>query len=162
MSNRLIDLLLSLSPRERLLIGVVTFFILPLAVVFGLLLPMVETRKQAEQAHIQALALQSWVRDRANQAATLTPAPSQRVGQPLGLAGLEQSLIQANLREDVTALSARGNDGIALTFDQVDFLRFTTWLAGQHPQWGYVLDSYRIEATETASVISVTLILSPR
>lgn len=162
MSDRLINLLLTLSARERLLIGIVVFFALPLAVVFVVLLPMVETRKHAEQAHIQALALQSWVQDRATQAADLVPATSQQIGPPLGLAGLEQSLIESNLRRAVTSLSARSNDGVELIFDKVDFLRFTTWLAGQHPEWGYALDSYRMEATDTPASISVSLILSPR
>ncbi|WP_420568732.1 type II secretion system protein GspM [Thalassovita sp.] len=162
MSDRLIALLLPLSPRERMLIALCVGVVLPLAIIFGLLLPMAEGRKAAERAHVQAQALHLWVQDRAAEAGSLTPVATQPDGPALSLAGIEQSLIDAKLRDQVTALSARSNGGVELVFDQVDFVRFATWLSSSHPGWGYALDSYRTERTDTPSKVAASLILSPR
>jgi type II secretory pathway component PulM len=162
MSDRLITLLLPLSRRERLLIALCIFVVLPLAIVFGLLLPLSADRKAAAHAHAQAQALHLWVQDRAAEAGSFTPAATETTGPALSLAGIEQSLIDAKLRGQVTALSARANGGVELVFDQVDFIRFATWLSSNHPGWGFALDSYRIERGDTDAKVAAALLLSPR
>lgn len=162
MSDRLIALLLPLSPRERGLLGVMVLFVLPLAVVFGLLLPLAERKHTAAEARDQAIALHSWVQDRAAEAATL-PQPATRGDTgPLGLAGIEQSLIEANLRPAVTSLGARGAGGVELVFERVDFLRLASWMSANHPGWGYDPVSYRFEATDQPGTVSAALILMPQ
>ncbi|MGH1356936.1 MAG: type II secretion system protein GspM [Thalassovita sp.] len=162
MNDRLITFFLSLNPRERILLALVTFIVLPLGLVFGVLLPLVETRQQAQHDLLQAQALQFWVHDRAAEAGSYTGDPSQIPGPPIGLAAIEQSLLDAKLRAPVTSLAAQANGGVEMVFEQVDFVRFANWLSSGHPGWGYDLVSYRIEATETPGRVAVTLVLGPR
>lgn len=163
MNNRLIDLLLPLSTRERILLGLGVFLVLPVAVLFGLLIPLTEERTQAEALQTEAIALNQWVQDRAIDKRRLdTIAPTRKDGPPIGLAGLEQSLISAKLRGSVSTIGARPEGGVELLFDRVDFRRLTTWLSSSHPAWGYMIDSYRFEATGQPGQVAAAMLLSPR
>ena len=53
----MIDLLLRLSRRERALLALAVFVVLPLAVVAGLILPLQERVASARAARAEALAL---------------------------------------------------------------------------------------------------------
>lgn len=163
MSTRLIDFLLPLSPRERILLGISVFVVLPLAVIFGLLLPLSEARTKALQMQTEAIALDDWVTDRAAEMARLDAAiPAQPSGPPIGLAGLEKSLISAQLRGSVSTIGARADGGIELVFDQVDFRRLANWLSASHPNWGYAVENYRFDGLEQPGKITASVLLSAR
>ena len=161
MSTRLIDLLLRLAPRERLLLGLLVFAVLPLAVVFGLLLPLHERRIGADRSEAEALALQDWV------AARIAEIPAEagvapETGPPIGSGGIEQSLIKAGLRGAVSALATRAGDEVELSFEEVPFVPLAGWLSRMDPGWGYRIGSLRLEALERPGLVAARLTLSPR
>ncbi|THD76796.1 hypothetical protein E7681_02860 [Thalassobius vesicularis] len=162
MSARLIDLLLPLSARERLLLGLAVLVILPLAVVFGVLLPLMQARQEAVAAQSDAVALNVWVQDRIAEKTVLERLPVQTIGAPVGSTAIEQGLIDARLRQDVSALGAQSGGVIELRFDRVDFVRLANWLSVQHPGWGYTIDSYRFEAIDEPGKVAASILLSPR
>lgn len=160
----MIDMLLRLSSRERGLLALLAGGIVPLAVIFGLLLPLAERRDAAHQALDEARALQAWVIARAGEHGTLlaqTGPGSAAPGAPIGSAGIEQSLIAAQLRRDVSELGSRSAGEIEIGFDAVDFTRLANWLSDNHPGWGYAIDSFRIESLETSGRVSARMTLRP-
>ena len=163
MSQRMIDMLMARSSRERLLLGVVVFVVLPLAVALGWLLPLSEQRAAATRAQAEALALQGWVMARVGEKQALARnAPQQEIGPPIGSGGIEQGLVAAQLRRSVSELGAAGQGGIELRFDEVDFMRLSNWLSASHPGWGYEIESFRLDALNRPGVVAAALTLTPR
>lgn len=162
MSGALVEFLSSRPPRERGLIGVLVLLVLPLAVVFGLLLPLREAHEQAQRAQKDAIALQQWVVQRVGEKQELGRAPDTAPSAPIGSSGIEQSLIDANLRTDVADLSVRDSGVIELRFDLVTFTTLANWLSASKPAWGYTISSFRIEATDTSGKVSASLALTPQ
>jgi type II secretory pathway component PulM len=162
MSARLIDFLARLAPRERGLVGVLVFAVLPAALCFGLLLPLQERRDAAEAALHEARALQAWVAAQAGQMARLGTPGQAGPRPPVGLSALEQSLIGADLRRAVTGLADRGGGSIALRFEAVDFALLMGWLTAQDPGWGYDIASFRLERGAEPGIVAAELLLDPQ
>ncbi|MDA7426911.1 type II secretion system protein GspM [Primorskyibacter aestuariivivens] len=162
MAERLIDLLLRLTGRERLLLLLLVLVALPAGLWFGVAEPLMARKAAAHAAFEEAQVLHVWVVERAQEAASLTPADeAQRADDPIGLSAIEQSLREAGLRGDVTALTNDGQGGVTLRFDSVVFQKFGAWLEGIAPQWGYSLSDLRIEATEDEARVFVELRAQP-
>lgn len=165
MTARLIDMLLRLSGRERMLLAIAAL-LLPLSLGVSLLLPLQEQHAAARTARSDAEALQAWILARIDEkqalkrdAAGHTRAP---VGAPIGTSGIEQALIESRLRPALSALSAAASGDIDLRFDRVDFQALARWLTAMHPSWGYTLDSFRMEALEEdPGYIAAWISLSP-
>lgn len=156
-----IDWLAARSARERVLLAVLAGGLLPLAVVLGLLLPLAEKRAAAEQALEEARMLNAWVAARSAEAAKLAPAqetPAQLL-EPIGLSALEQGLKKARLWPYVMRLEARSQGGIALDFEQVEFVDLMSWLEAVSPRWGYEFDSFRIEPRDQPAMVKASLVL---
>ncbi len=162
MTTRLIDLLARLAPRERRLIGVLVFAILPAALWFGALEPLQDRRVAAEAALSEARALQGWVARRAAEMAALAATDNTGPRAPIGLSALEQSLIEADLREALAGLANRAGGGIELRFDVVEFTRLMDWLGTQDPGWGYDITGFRLERREEPGVVAAELLLAPQ
>lgn len=161
MSARLIDMLLRLSPRERRLLGLACGLVLPLAVVFGLLLPLHDSHARARAARDDARALQLWVAESAREKTRLARHAAPPVGPPIGSAGIEQSLIAANLRSAVSTLGAQADGSVDLRFEAVNFRRLADWLSATHPGWGYDIRSYVFEPGPRPGTAALQLILVP-
>ncbi len=162
MSGRILDFLLTLTRRERVLLALLVGLVAPVTVVFLVILPLQDRRQAAEQAQLEALALQRWVADQSGEMAVLSRvAPRETIAAPIGSGGIEQGLIAAQLRRSVTALDADGEDGVEVQFDRVDFLKLAAWLRSAHPEWGYEIVAFRLEATEEPGVVSTWLDLRP-
>ncbi|WP_294228455.1 type II secretion system protein GspM [uncultured Shimia sp.] len=162
MSARFLDFLLQLTRRERVLLAGMAVIVVPLAVIFGLILPLQDQRNTAEQAQKEAVALQRWVSSQAREQTVLSQtAPQAEIGDPIGSGGIEQGLIEAQLRQSVTVLDADGEDGIELQFERVDFLKLASWLRSTHPEWGYDIVAFRLEETNEPGVVSTWLDLRP-
>lgn len=157
---RLIDLLLSLNSRERGLLALLAVTAV-LGLVFGGLLPLYEQRQRAELAQREARALETWVVNRIAEKSTLTGGISTISPNPIGLSSIEQGLISARLRPQLSALTGQGGEDLTLRFDQVDFLRFANWLSATHPAWGYQFQSFRFEALEQPGQITAWIALRP-
>jgi len=162
MAARRIDLLLRLSPRERGLLGLAVFVVAPLAVAFGLLLPLTERREAAVRTEAEAIALRDWVQDRIAERAQYAVAPQQQVKPAIGSSGIEQQLIDAKLRRSVSELGTQAGGVVELRFDEVDFIRLANWMTAAHPDWGYAIASFRFEASDSPGKIAAWLVLRPQ
>lgn len=161
MIDRLLDMLLKLSPRERGLLGLMAGVAVPLGIGFAVLMPLQQARTAAEAARADALALQSWVADRSAEAQDLTRQEPEIQTKPIGLSGIEEGLIAANLRSDLRSIGTESGGVIALRFDNVDFVRLATWLSSAHPEWGYELQTLRLEEVGSPSRVQARIELRP-
>lgn len=167
MTARLIEALLRLAPRERLLLGVLLVVIMPLGIVFGVLLPLSDQRKAAMTELQEVRALSAWVAARQAEVQALAP-PDDPAGIALGprpaigLSALEKSLVSAFLRDPVTSLANRSDGGIELRFDAVPFQDFMAWLSSQDPDWGYDIVGLRIGKSDDPGIVSVDMRLKPQ
>lgn len=158
----MIDHLLKLAPRERMLLALLVFAVLPLALSIGLLLPLHERRLAAIEDEADAQALFEWVAARAEEKLALQSQPGRGPRRrAIGSSGLERSLIEAGLRDDVTELAARAEGAIELRFDDVDFTALADWLSRMEPLWGYRIETFRFEALDVPARVAATLRLLP-
>jgi len=157
---RMIDMLLRLSPRERRLLGLLTLVVIPALLWLWLIAPLLESRAALLRQTAEAQALQLWVADRA--------ADQQQLGQgagltpPIGISGLEQSLVAAQLRPQVTRLGGQVDGGIELGFETVEFAALASWLSRMDPGWGYDIATLRLQRHEDPGLVSAELTLLPQ
>ena len=162
MSERLIEFLLRLAPRERGLLGILCLIILPTALVLGWLWPLTEERRAAEAALAEARALDGWVMERQAEKAGLDlPDEAGETPVALGASALEQSLIAVKLRASLSGLETRDGGEITLRFDTVNFVDLMRWMDGEDPGWGYRIAALRIDRTDRSAVVEARLTLEP-
>lgn len=154
------EILVTLSPRERRLVGALLALALPFGAVMLLLAPQLEERRAAERDLAAARDLHRWVQDQARAYPPLPQVEAPRT-EAVGLAGLEQSLVIAGLRAQVTGLSGRSGGGIDLRFDTVPFEEVMRWTATLETQLGYRLASFAVQALDTPGQVAASLILEP-
>ncbi|WP_299297314.1 type II secretion system protein GspM [uncultured Tateyamaria sp.] len=159
MSARLIDLLSRLAPRERLLLAIMLGVALPAGLIFGLLLPLHDTRNAALDDRSDALALNLWVQARVVELQGLPQPEETIVTAPIGTSGIEQALIERGLRDAVSQLSADSQGVVTLRFDEVRFGRLADWLSEAHPRWGYDIAALRLDAADTEGSVAAALTL---
>lgn len=154
MGDRLIYLLARLSPRERGLLLVLVGAVVPLAVVMLGVMPLLQARDAARTAAIEAEAMLGWVAGQVEQlpAEGLAAAAEETQPEPIGISGIEQSLVGQDLRRLVSQLAVRSDGGIDLEFEPVAFDRLTGWLYEVSPGWGYRIASFRIDRDEPGMV----------
>ncbi len=162
MSEPLIDLLLRLAPRERLLLALLFLLVLPLAAWLIWLAPLADRRTDAALALKDARALNLWVRQRAADQALLTQTGGLGPQSPIGTSGIEQSLIAARLRDRISELTNQSGGVVELRFETVPFEDLINWLAESDPGWGYDIDNFRIERSDEPGIVFATLTLSPQ
>lgn len=162
MSERLIDILLRLAPRERALLALLCCFVLPLALCFGVLLPLAEARNNAQAELDEARALTLWVQERAADQTLLLRTDNGGPRDKIGLSGVEQSLISAGLRDQLSEVSNRAGDAIELRFDAVAFEDLAGWLLASDPVWGYDIVGLQLERSETPGIVFSSLTLVPQ
>ena len=162
MSGRLIDFLLRLAPRERLLLGLLVLVTLGVGLGYGVVWPLAEQRRAAQEQLLQSLALDAWVVERRDELAGLDrPAAVQRAQEPVGASAIEQGLIKRQLRASLTRLETREGGEIAMRFDLVPFTQFMHWLDAEDPVWGYRIAQLRIERTDRPAMVEARLTLVP-
>ncbi|KMW59438.1 General secretion pathway protein M [Candidatus Rhodobacter oscarellae] len=157
MSGGLSGILAQLSGRERALLGLMALVALPLAVVFLAVLPMTEARDAARQQAREATALRDWVAGQVRQmplsaeAASATNAEAN-TSEVIGLAAIEEGLIGAGLRDQITQLADRSDGGVDIALEDALFDELSRWLSDAEPRWGYRLHAFRIEAASPGLV----------
>ena len=163
LSDRLLHRLLHLTQRERLLLGALALVCLPLGVTFGLVLPLNEALTRAEREVVAARELLDWVQAEAlrlpPEAQTVEPAGD---GTPIGLSGLERSLVEAGLRDRIVELANRGAGEIEVGFTPLPFTALAAWLETVEREGGYDIAALRIEAAERSGEVTAQLTLAPR
>lgn len=162
MGDRLIFFLLGLTRRERILLAALALVAFPVAVWVGVLHPLIERRDAARTELADALVLRQWVLDGAETAARLRQAGQGADTRPIGIAGLENTLIAAGLREHVTDLARRGGDVIELRFEDVPFAALGQWLGDVSLGWGYDISLFRVERGTAPGVVEASFNLVPR
>jgi len=86
-----------------------------------------------------------------------------QLAPPIGISGLEQSLVAAQLRPMVTRLSGQDDGGIELGFEVVEFTLLASWLSQMDPGWGYDIANLRLQRhTEDPGLVSAELTLLPQ
>ena len=131
-----------LSARERILLVCFAGFLLPVAVFWGVALPLVERREAARDAVMVAHAEQEWLYQmRAERERFVAGAerPSASAIEPIRPSGIEASLIEAGLREAVAAFGTPADDVIALRFQTIGFVQLMSWLQVTEQESGYRL-----------------------
>ncbi|WP_417726337.1 type II secretion system protein GspM [Roseovarius sp.] len=164
--DRLTSFLLGLSPRERWLVALLVLIALPIGAVYGIALPLAETRDNARAAVAEARATELWVADRAVEYATLTRDKARapqfaRATSPVGISGIEASLRDAGLRQAASELANAADGGITLRFDAVRFTQLAEWLTAQNDIWGYDLAGFTFERGARTDVVAADLRLVP-
>lgn len=163
--ERFLRNLIGLSPRERGLLAFLAVVVVPLAIAYGLVLPVLNARQEARQALDTAQTLRRWVAAQADQNAALLAAPAPvaaPAGPPIGVSGIEESLIDAGLRDDVSRLANEADGGVSLGFEAVRFSALADWLVGVEPGWGYNLSAFTFTRADTPDTVSADFTLDPR
>lgn len=150
-----------LTLRERGMLVALVLLVIPVGLIWGIATPLTEGRDAALARLEETRALQAWVRARR---ADLPPEVSEAppATAPIGISGIEASLVTAGLRDSVAVLSNSGNGGVSLRFDAVAFSRLMPWLDQTEAAAGYALTSFRLLAGETPDVVLADLQLDPR
>lgn len=164
MWDNLIQYLAGRTRRERWLLGLLVFVALPMAAVYLAVLPMAQTREEARRSVSEAQALEAWVAVQATQYAARTAAVVEEtapVAGPIGISGIEKSLVAAGLRGDVSELANNGSGGITLRFDEVRFTVLMDWIASVSEAWGYSMTGFSFDRGEREDVVAAELRLAP-
>lgn len=154
-AGRTIYALAQLSERERLLLLVLGVIVIPLAVVFLAVMPLLEARNSARAEADRAHALLEWVSEqvRAMPAdGAEAAAPLGTGAEPIGISGIEESLVRVDLRPHVSQLSNRAEGGVDLTLEGAPFGLLGDWLLAMVPVWGYELAAFRLETVSPGIV----------
>ena len=162
MSAALIDFLLARSGRERGLLALLALVVVPLALIFGLALPLRQAQSAALAARTEAVAMNLWVQDRAGDLARLGDTPQAGPQPAIGMSGIEEALISAGLRDAVSDLSQDSRGQVSLRFEQVRFTRLMGWLSQTEPGWGYEVQAFRIEAGPVPADVAASFTLVPQ
>ena len=162
MSERLIDFLIRLAPRERWLLGLLFALVLPAALVLGWLWPLYEKRQLTHSELTELRALDAWVLERRAEKAGLDlPSETGDLPPAIGASALEQSLITRKLRPFLSGLETRAEGEISLQFDEVNFVDLMRWMDREDPGWGYQITELRIDRTERSAYVEARLTLVP-
>lgn len=100
--------------------------------------------------------MSAWVSDQATVSAALlarVPQESTQSVGVIGISGIEKTLQDSGLRPFVTRLAARDGGGVELALEGVEFRSLSDWLDAVEPGWGYTLQSFRFEASDTPGTI---------
>lgn len=162
MTERLIDILLRLSARERALIVFLVVAVLPAALYLGWIRPLVDDRNAAQAAVQEAHALRVWVEERSAESLRLSLTLQGVETAPIGVSGIEKSLVAAGLRSNLSELTRRGEEEILLRFDTVPFVDLGQWINTTSLSWGYDITGLRIERGEEPGLVAASLVLAPK
>ena len=163
MSGGLAYALARLSGRERGLLLLLVAVVVPVALAFLVVMPLIETRDRAARGLNEAEAMRAWV---AEQVRSL-PAETVQDGvagipasEPIGITDIEESLVRIDLRDFVTQLANRDSGGVDLSLEGAPFDRLGDWLLAMAPRWGYRIAAFRIDATDPG-LVNATFELEP-
>lgn len=160
MTGRLVERLLRLTGRERVLLLLMTL-VLACGAAAGLLWPLQERRAAAQAALTEARALDAWITARVEDADLLRSASGPGPTAPIGLAAVQRSLEGAGLIQTVSTLSVRRGDGIEMRFEAVSFDRMIAWLSQVEPLWGYRFAAFRIERGPEEGLVTAVIEVVP-
>ena len=143
--------LAQLSGRERMLVAALFLIVVPVAAVFLGIMPLMEARDKAQNKTRENQILLDWVSDQVRQmpVGAGTEEKAQDLGSnAIGLSGVEQSLVDAGLRDQVSQLSDKGDGGIDLVLENAPFELVGQWVDNVAPIWGYEIAAFQFDLVE--------------
>lgn len=152
------------SPRERLMLAVLLFVVVPFAAVLLGAFPLVEKRDAARIVLFEARAEQDWYIARQVEIAALPVAGAAVSAQPpeaVGLGGIEALLIDADLRGAVSRLSNAQGNSVTLAFEAVSFVALMEWLDTVEAEAGYRVTALQVRRGDGAGMVEADLRLEP-
>ncbi len=164
MGGDLIYRLTQATPNARRLLALLALVFVPLLLVFAVVLPLQDIRRDTARAVVEAEALHLWVHARASalppSAFTTTLSPD--TPRPTAsVSALEGSLVAAGMRDQVSRLSNQGSGAVEIAFDDIDFDAFITWLETASDDWGYDFSRLSLERSDTPGRVAAFLALTP-
>lgn len=162
-ADRLAQALVTRTARERWLIALLMGIVVPVGLIAAVAQPMAAARTAALAELDSARDLADWVAERR---AVLPPLPAARTAvanvDPIGISGIEASLVAAGLRPAVASLSNAPDGGISLRFESVQFSLLMPWVDDTEALSGYVLSAFRIAALDRPDLVQAELELDRR
>ena len=157
-AGRLIYALAQLSERERVLLLLLSVVAIPVAVMFLAVLPLLEARDVARRTAFEADAMLVWVSGQVRALpaeGNTSERPTAVTADPIGISGIEDSLVRIGLRTQVSQLANRSEGGVELSLEAAPFDMLGDWLAAMTPVWGYAIAAFRVE-TVSAGLVNAT------
>jgi type II secretory pathway component PulM len=156
------DWLSGLALRERALLASAFGLGLFALLVFGIALPLSETRQAAAMRRAEQTELAGWMKARAAEAAALEASGGRGTAparETAPLAAVEASLRAAGLRH--AALSPASAGGFEAAFDAVPYGPLRDWLSTLDEALGHALIEAEIEATDAPGTVSARVRTEP-
>lgn len=150
----------NLNERERWMVGIATvcvIFYLFYLFIYSPLTTAVATKFQQLQEKKETLAWMQQVRNRPTTQKTPQTITSSKL-----LALIGNQLNTGELRRFTYQLQQTGQGEIQLSFDQVPFSPFLSWLWKLSNDYALNLKQFNAERTETSGVVKLTLIVAVR
>jgi type II secretory pathway component PulM len=146
--------------RERALLAVLCVVVLPIAAWLLWAQPLLQARDSARQRLAEAEAVEQWVAARDDEFRAHRERARARVVAPVGIAGIERSLLEAQLRGAVDTLEDGPEGRVDLSFRSVSFREFAAYADRIRTELGYEIAALRIEAGDAPDLVSVSMELS--
>lgn len=159
----LADRLAATTARERLLLSLLLFVVIPAAAYSFMAVPLLEARDNAAASAARAREMLEWVIER--DAAWTATDPRETVvkatTRPVGLSGIETSLTEAGLRDRVDVLQNESEGRISIRMGGVAFVELGRYLETLDRTLGYDIANARIRRTDAAGLVDVELQIAP-
>ena len=166
MIDRLARALDDRSPRERVLLALLTFAVLPIVLWLALLDPLLAARDAARAERAQAQALVDWYTQTRAFIATL-PAPDvadtplAAGTPPIGAAALDAQIALTQLAPALASLSAEADGRVVLSFAAAPFDALIGWAEGLPDTAGYRIETLSILRGPEPGLVDADLALAP-
>ena len=160
MTAALANVLAKLSPRERVLLLLLSVIVMPASFWFLWAEPLMSARDVARRQLAEAQALDQWVAARDADFRALGDRIRSRGAVPIGIAGIERSLREAGLRAAVETLEEGREGRIELSLRSVSFREFAAFADRIAPEFGYDIAALLVEAGDVPDIVSVSMELA--
>jgi general secretion pathway protein M len=157
MKARIMAFLEQLSERDRLMLtvgGVVCFFYLFYAACYNPLTNAVEKRAQQIVEEKATLAWMTQVKPLAHAQKNIETLSSAQL-----LTALSTQLQSASFHHFTYQLQQAGTHEIQLSFDEVPYEAYMTWLLSMNERYAFSIKQLNIERTAKAGVVKILLLI---
>ncbi|RRQ21462.1 type II secretion system protein GspM [Thiohalobacter thiocyanaticus] len=154
--------LLSLAPRERLIVAGGAAVLLLLVLWLGLWEPLDQRVEELEQSVAVQEEEFTWMQQAAAEIQQLRRSGGQAAAGLQGrslLAVVDQATRAAGLNSGLKRIEPEGQSRVRVQFEQIGFDDFMRWLDGLHRQYGVFTQSITIEREEAPGRVNIRLTL---
>lgn len=163
MIDRFAEFLRTRTKRERALTLSTVVLGVPTIAFFGVLEPVHQKKLSLISTQAETAALAEWLATTVSENAGVLS--NGTAGAPstiaIGIAALEQSLIQTGLRDNVAGLAPVEDGKIELRFDRISLEELAEWLTQTTPTWGYSVVQYDLSKLGIDGDVAARFTLEP-